>query len=293
MINALMTAAYILFCLRYATRPCKYFQLNARYFDSRAGVFSKIELDKLIPPPHRLQQHYEDGARAPARYPVFIKPEWGQNARGVCRADDAESLRRIRAQIHATQHQNKRANIRYLMQESARGKNEYEIFSIAHHRDATRHAVLTVAQTCNDRERDPINSIHNVNTRYVDITGQLSRAQRARIGQLAREIGRFNISRISVRADSLAQLLRGVFQVIEINLFLPMPINLLDRRHSTRAIIIMVINYMRCLARATKHRDKTIAERPVFIASMLYHRRGRLANKIKTLLRARQSMQSI
>ncbi len=294
--------AYLCCCLRVATRPCKYFQLNARYFNREQGIFSKMDIDRLIPPQWRLAQGYDDGVSAPQRYPVFVKPEWSQNARGVHRADNADDLRRIRGKIRGLQAGTRAgtagtgAPVRYLIQQGATEANEYEIFSIPHHRDPARYGVLTVTQACNDREPNPVNSIYTENTRYRELTGSFSAAQRGRIWALVRNLGAsdgrgesdgsgesgdpggFGISRVSLRADSTDALLRGNFHIIEINLFLPMPINLLDARYSWRDTLAFIGTCMLRLALVTKHRDRRQPARPVFIKSMLYNRRGPLFN---------------
>lgn len=276
-----MVLAYIVFCACIATRPCKYFQLNARYFDRDAGIFSKARMDDLIPPAWRLAQWVDDGARAPARYPVFVKPEWSQNAKGVRRADDAEQLRRIRRELAQP---GSARGARYLIQECAAEANEYEIFSVRHHRSAARPALLTLTQVCNDDEAYPVNSIHNQHTRYVELTARIDAAQRARLWEWVRRIGDFGISRVSARADSLDDLLRGAFHVIEINLFLPMPINLLDRAHSRMHVLRFALSCMWRLALATRRRDKCAARAPVFIKSMLYRRRGVFARAVRARL---------
>ena len=274
-----MVIAYISCCIRIATRPCKYFQLNAAFFDPAEGIFSKMAVDRLIPPPWRLAQGYEDGAREPQRYPVFIKPEWSQNARGVHRADNAGQLRRIREAISGCG-----ARIRYLLQEGATEANEYEVFFIQHHRDAARWAVLTVTEACNAEELRPVNSIYNPNTRYREITASFSAAQLDQLWTLMRRIGAFNIARVSLCADSAADLLAGRFHVIEVNLFLPMPINLLDRRYSRADKLRFITTAMMGLALATKHRDRNLPERPVFTKSMLYNRRSGLLNALRARL---------
>jgi len=273
----LMVTAYILFCARFATRPCKYFQLNARFFDRRAGIFSKIGIDALIPPEWRLAQFVDDGARAVQRYPVFVKPEWSQNARGVCRADNADALRRIRRSVGD-------ARVNYLIQEAALETSEYEIFFIRAPHDPRRYAVLTVTEVRNDAEANPVNSIYNPNTRYVEITDWFSAEQRRQLWRMMRRIGDFAISRVSVRANSAEDLLRGRLHVIEVNLFLPMPINLLDARRSTMAVFALAVTYMRHLALATKHRPGDPETKPVFIKSMLYNRRSPLLNRVRTRL---------
>lgn len=277
-----MVIAYIFCCIRVAARPCKYFQLNSPFFDAREGIFSKIAIDRLIPPPWRLAQCYDDGARIPQRYPVFVKPEWSQNARGVQRADNAAELRRIRESIY--QKSGAASRLRYLLQEGAKEANEYEIFSIQHHRDPQRWAVLTVTEACNAEESHPVNSIYNQNTRYCEITDSFSAEQLEQLWALVRRIGAFKIARVSVCADSTDDLLAGRFHVIEVNLFLPMPINLLDRRYSRTDIFHFIMTCMMRLALATKHRDQSLATRPVFTKSMLYNRRSGLLNFLRTRL---------
>jgi len=285
-LSCLMVTAYILFCARFVTRPCKYFQLNARFFDRRVGIFSKVGIDELIPAEWQLAQFVDDGVRQPRSYPVFVKPEWSQNARGVCRVDDAAALRRIRVNIDAA-HAAKcagAATVAYLIQEAAMEKREYEIFFIRAHDDPRRYAVLTVTEVRNTRESNPVNSIYNPNTRYVEITDSFSNAQLEQLWNIVQRIGDFAISRVSVRADSADDLLRGELHVIEVNLFLPMPINLLDARYSKATVFATAIAYMRRLALATKHRPRDSESKPVFIKSMLYNRRSRLLNRLRARL---------
>ena len=272
-VTSVMVIVYISCCIRIATRPCKYFQLNAPFFDTEKGIFSKIDIDRLIPPAWRLAQAYDDGARMPDRYPVFVKPEWSQNAKGVYRAADAVELRRIREKISGSR-------VRYMLQEGAVEANEYEIFSISHHHDPKRWAVLTITQACNSAELHPVNSIYNPNTHYREITASFSAAQLVQLWALVCRIGRFGISRVSVRADSIDDLLRGKFHVIEVNLFLPMPIHLLDQRNSRMDILRFVASGMMRLALATKYRDKT-PDKPIFIKSMLYNRSSGLLNFLR------------
>ena len=277
MVTYIMVFVYISFCVCIATKPCKYFQLNAKFFDREKGIFSKIGIDQLIPGRWRLAQFYDDGIRQPERYPVFVKPEWSQNAQGVERATDASELRRIRAKIAG-------AGVAYLIQEGAVEVNEYEIFSMQYHRDPERYAVFSVTQACNDSEPYPVNSVYNQNTRYVEITDSFSSAQLGQLWALVRQLGKFWISRVSLRANSTAELLAGNFHIIEVNLFLPMPIHLLDERYSRRDILALVMTYMKALALATKYRDKSVQTKPVFLKSMLYNRRSGLLNFLRARL---------
>jgi len=75
--------AYILFCVWQRAAPWKYFQLNAPYFNEQRGIFSKLDTDQLIPEAWRLPQSLDIGDYQPPLYPVFVKPEWGQNSHGI------------------------------------------------------------------------------------------------------------------------------------------------------------------------------------------------------------------
>ena len=292
-ITALQVAAYILNCIRIRTKPCKYFQLNSPCFNAKHGIFSKKEMDWLIPQKWRLRHNYlhqdhlqrqhDDGACQPERYPVFVKPEWGQNARGVFRADDAAALAKIRQTACATKNRGN-TQVRWLIQPGAAEQREFEIFSILHHADKNRYAELTITEVINAREANPVNSIYNPDTAYREITDNFSEPQKQALWKLLGQIGRFGISRASLRADSIEQMLAGKFHVIEVNLFAPMPINMLDPKYSNRERWQMIRRYMSALARITKYRDQSLPEKPVFTKIMLYNRQNPLLNWMRERL---------
>jgi hypothetical protein len=265
-----MVALFMLISVMIGTKPCKYFQLNARWFDGEKGIFSKIDIDRLIPQRWRLEQRFDDGAFVPDSWPVFVKPEWGQNAAGVRRADDLAELDSIRRE-------NAAENIRYLVQQGAPESREFEVFWIRAP-DSREFSVLTVSEALNSSERNPVNSVHNPATRYRDITGRFAPGELARLEAMMQEFGEFGIARASLRADSTGDMLAGNFHVIEINLFIPMPINMLDERYHWRDVLGMIWGYMIALARATRGRDKAEPEKPVFTKIMLYNRKGSLLN---------------
>ncbi len=269
-----MIATYILDCIRIGTKPCKVFQLNAAQFDRKEGIFSKVDIDQNIPAKWRLFQRYDDSEFVPKSWPVFVKPEWGQNASGVQRADDLPALRAIRGRRN-------NANIRYLVQDASPASREFEVFSIRHHQERERFAIFTVTEALNDAELKPVNSINNDDTRFVEITDQLGETNCQQLWQMVNQLGRYNISRASLSANSVEALLAGEFHVIEINLFLPMPINLLDKKYSAKEIIDFVCKYMMCLAKVTKYRNKAQGEKPVFSKSMMYNRKSKLVNYLR------------
>lgn len=274
LLRVILVSLYMLFCVCIGTKPCKYFQLNSSRFNRQRGIFSKLDIDQDIPARWRLHQRLDDGRFRPADFPVFVKPEWGQNAAGIMRADDQVQLDRIRAGTG-----NER--IRYLIQQRAPESREFEVFVIRHHTDKSRYGVMTVTEVINDSELYPVNSIYSPATRYQDITAQFSQSQRQLLWQYADQMGAFNISRISMRADSTDDLLAGRFHVIEINLFVPLPINLLDPKYGAVDKFRMLCRYMMTLAKITKTRDKALPEKPVFTKIMLYNRQNRLMNFLR------------
>lgn len=269
-ITIIMVVTYILCCARIGTAPWRYWQLNARYFSSEQGVFSKLALDALIPRQWRLEQSINNDNTTPSHFPVFLKPEWGQNAHGIHRADNVEQLGRLRAVVaHHPQ--------RYLIQAAAPGQREFEIFSIDADREDGRHDVITITEAVNTREDYPINSKYNRHTKYVDVTSKFSSQQQAVIAGFLSKIGKFGISRMSVRTDNFDSLLNGNFHVIEINLFLPMPINLLDGTFSWREKWRFIRSAMMSLARATKLIKPVEKPQPIFARMMIYGRSKRSA----------------
>jgi len=272
-ITIIMVVTYILCCARIATAPWRYWQLNARYFSAEEGIFSKLSTDALIPDRWRLHQVIDADNLKPANYPVFLKPEWGQNAHGIHRADNFPQLVSLRNRVeHKAQ--------RYLMQEAAPGHREFEIFSIDANRSDGVHDIFTVTEAINSSERFPINSKYNRSTRYSDITAEFSPAQQIRIAGYLSQIGKFGISRMSVRADTLQDLIAGDFRVIEINLFLPMPINLLDNNYTWQQQWRFIRKAMMSLAQATKLIRRSGRREPIFAKMMLYGRSKKTVSAI-------------
>jgi hypothetical protein len=264
-ITIILVITYIACCARIATAPWRYWQINSRYFSAEHGVFSKLSTDLLIPARWRLVQSVDSDSLEPASYPVFLKPEWGQNAHGIHRADDPSQLLTLRTRL-------KNEPQRYLLQEAATGQREFEIFSIDSNQSDNEHDVFTITEAINDREKFPINSKYNRFTRYADITSQFSAKQQQLVASYLSEIGQFGISRMSVRADSNEDVIAGNFHIIEINLFLPMPINLLDESYTWAQKWRFIRSSMMSLAQATKLIKRSDIKHPIFARMMLYGR---------------------
>lgn len=273
-ITIILVITYIACCARVATAPWRYWQLNSRYFSTEQGVFSKLSTDLLIPPRWRLAQNVDSDSLKPEGFPVFLKPEWGQNAHGIYRADDQSQLLTLRSQLAGEPQ-------RYLLQEAAPGQREFELFSIDSDQSDDEHDVFTITEAINDSENFPINSKYNRFTRYADVTAQFSLEQQQQVASYLSEIGQFRISRMSVRADSNEDLIAGNFRVIEINLFLPMPINLLDENHTWTHKWRFIRTAMMSLAKATKLIKRKDIKEPIFARMMLYGRKKRTVTEFE------------
>ena len=261
-IRILLVLSYIASCIRLCVKPWYYFRLNAPYFNENKGLFSKLDIDRLIPGHWRLEQWVDDGTTEPTSYPVFVKPEWGQNSRGISRADNLLQIKELRKQ-------RPKNDMRYLIQEAAKGAIEFEIFTIASHQDLSKFAVLSVTQVSNEStDKYPINGIYNKATKYHDITPILTTEQLHSISQHASEIGQFKIARLGVRANSIAALAAGDFQVIEINLFVPMPLVLLCQKRRTIDNVRFVFNAMFALAKVTKRIPKDQPHKAIFFTKL-------------------------
>ncbi|WP_432472142.1 hypothetical protein [Amphritea sp. HPY] len=267
-IRIVLVISYIASCIRLRAKPWRYFQLNADYFNKEKGLYSKQDINDLIPEQWQLAQWIDSPEVTPDAFPVFIKPEWGQNSKGILRADNSEELNQIRAQ------QDNTAQVQYLVQEAATGKIEFEIFAIPSATSADKYAMLSVTQVANHEDDDfPINGIYNKNTEYLDITPQLSDDNLDQLWSYLKAVGRFRISRFGVRADSVESLLQGEFKIIEINLFLPMPLVLLTSNTNTRARFKAALKCTWLLAKVTRTLPNIEKEPVIFFKKLAFIRR--------------------
>jgi hypothetical protein len=275
-ITVFLAATYILDCCLIRTKPCKYFQLNSPYFNEEKGIFSKMDIDQLIPVEWRLEQRYEDGCWMPENYPVFLKPEWGENAGGIYRADDPNQLTGYRDLI-------KNSKVNYLIQCGATESREFEIFALRDHQDDSTYSIMSITEAQNEHEQNPVNSINNEDTCYQDITDRFTVTQKQILWQVLERIGNFGIARLSVRSNSIDDLLAKNFHVIELNLFTPMPIHMMDKKYTRWELADMIWEYMMKLAKLTRVRNKSLPEKAVYTKMMLYNRPGAFAKFIRDI----------
>ncbi|MBV1920598.1 MAG: hypothetical protein KUG73_07935 [Pseudomonadales bacterium] len=268
--------AYILLCTWQRVAPWKYFQLNAPYFNEQRGIFSKLDTDQLIPEAWRLPQSLDIGDCEPAKYPVFVKPEWGQNSFGIQRADDSQALNAIRSNRKGTV-------VNYLIQQAAPGKREFEIFIIPSTQKDSQPAVMSITETRNSSEDIyPINGIYNKATSYKDLTPLLTPKQIEQLWLHLSQIGDFRLSRVGVRANSVDAMINGDFHIIEINLLYPMPLMLLSHNRTWREKNRFSLQAMWHLAAITKTIPTSQPKKSIFFTKLKSAHRIKLANKMRT-----------
>lgn len=262
---------YIAHCAQLGIAPWNYFQINAPYFNEEEAVYSKLDINWLIPYQWRLPLYIDDGLKTPDHFPVFVKPLWGQNAHGISRADNLAELQLIRQRNAATYE-----TMPYLIQHAAKEQNEFEIFYVRDDEERDKARIFTITQTKNHtKETLQINSIHNRDTYYRDITELFSDEMQQALWEKIRTIGDFGIARIAACADSRETLVAGEFHIIEINLFIPMPINLLDERYSLAYKSKFIDRFSLALAKVTGVIPKTQRKKPIMFSRVISQKKIR------------------
>jgi hypothetical protein len=274
-IRIYQVVAYILLSTWQRVAPWKYFQLNAPYFNEQRGIFSKLDTDQLIPEAWRLPQSLDIGDYQPAKYPVFVKPEWGQNSFGIQRADNSQVLNAIRSNRKDTV-------VNYLIQQAAPGKREFEIFIIPSTQEDSQPAVISITETLNSsKDIYPINGIYNNATSYEDLTHQLTPKQIEQLWHHLSQIGSFRLSRVGLRANSVDAMISGDFHIIEINLLYPMPLMLLSHNRTLREKNRFSLQAMWHLAAITKTIPTSQPKKSIFFTKLKSAHRIKLANKMR------------
>ncbi len=214
------------YCLKIGAKPWRFSQVNAAIYDEKRHIFSKLDIEKKIPKKWRpktflldksCHKSWEKQIEEMFMFPVFLKPEWGQNSQGIFRADNIKSLRTYLAVI-------KKKKTPYFVQEAIPGL-EIDIYFL-------NDQLLSITQMHDfNGEEFPINGIYN-QTQNMDISHDFSPLECQKIQKNLKTIVPTKLARFGCKADSYADLIAGKFKIIEINLFLPFPLNLLDKNVS-------------------------------------------------------------
>lgn len=253
---------YIYWTCRLRIAPWHYFQINAEFYNVAKGYYSKLDIDQHIPKKWRLPQAYLDKNQPPTKFPVFLKPEWGQNANGVKRIDSASDFTAFASS----------SKIPYIVQQATDETEEYEVFFIRSTTDENHHSALTITQSTNRlNEPYPINNINDKNMIYKDLTDSFNHNEMQKIRNHLAELPRFRIARIGLKTNSKADLLNGNFHIIEINLFAPFPIHLLDQTIDKKTKHQFIKNSMYHLAKISATTPRKHFNRFVFFKKTILH----------------------
>jgi hypothetical protein len=253
---------YIYWSARLNIKPWRYFQINAEWYNPQKHLYSKIDIDAFILPKWRLNQVYFDTKQPPKTFPVFIKPEWGQNSNGIVKINNLTEFLAFKT--------NNKVN--YIVQAAALEQQEYEIFYIRDALNNKKLAVLSITQSLNtSNERFPINGIFNKDMCYQDLTSDFSTSELAKIHAHLGQLPNFRIARVGLKSNSKADLLNGKFHIIEINLFAPFPINLLDNKTTKKSKMAFIKNSMYHLACVSDTVPKQHFHTWVFLRKIIKH----------------------
>jgi len=255
---------YLWACLRYWVIPWNYFGLNSRYFNKKKGIFSKLDMDSVIPARFWLRQTYYDPDKPPRRYPVFIKPEWGQNSNGIVSVHNKKGYQAFQKRIDD-------ADMPFIVQDAATEKKEFEIYYLRSPDNNDNCAFLSITQVTNTcKKHHPINSIHNPCTVYTDITQTFSSKELQAIWFSLRQIGRFRMARVGLKAADRMGILKGEFHIVEINLFLPMPLVLLTENVGLVEKNMIMKKTMSLAARLAKAIPKKESGKYIFFQKFIH-----------------------
>ncbi len=254
---------YIIWSIRLGIPPWYYFQINAEWYNKKKGFYSKIDMDAHIPKKWRLEQYYLDKTNLPKTFPVFLKPEWGQNSNGIIKINNKQDF------INFDQTNGK---IPYILQYAAHEKKEYEIFYIRDACNNSRLSTLNITRSINHAdEYYPINGIHNKDTVYQDITQDFCEKELDILQAYIQELPPFRIARIGLMVNSKTDLLSGFFHIIEINLFAPFPIHLLDNSVSKKTKYKFIKDNMKNLVKVSNTTPKKYFNNFVFFKKIIRH----------------------
>ncbi|QUM86166.1 hypothetical protein [Moritella sp. 28] len=268
-IRGLLILHYLAFCFRFLTIPWRYFQLNARYFNNQKKIFSKQDLDAITPEEWRLNQYIDRSDLLPTRYPVFAKPEWGQNSTGVSCIRNYAELKALR-ESPGYQVQN------YLIQEAATGNIEFEVFVVKDPQKTGQFSVMSITQVINNStDKFPVNGIYNTETQYQDITDQLTVTEQQALWKELNRMGDFTIARYSLKADSLDSLLQRQFKLVEVNLYVPMPLSLLSHNLTRLQKYQLLYNTTYSLAQLAQQLNGKKVTQGIFFNKLIAAKRGR------------------
>lgn len=264
MIRIKIVLYFIYYSLLQGINPWRFFQINSDYFNEKKWIFSKYEIEKNIPKKWKLNDYilnmndsktdWENNITLNFSFPLFLKPEWGQNSHWIYRVDEKKYLKEVLKNI-------KKSNTTYICQELANHNKEYEVLYVKS-KTNSNFSIFSITETINTTwEKYAIQWIHN-NSKYKDITNKFTENEITIISNNIKTIWNFNLARVGIKANNIDWLIKWKFKVFEINIFLPFSLNLLDETISKKNKNKFIKKFVKELSYATKKisakKDKNI-----------------------------------
>lgn len=255
MIRIKIVIYFIYYSLLQGIHPWRFFQINADYFNEQKWIFSKYEIEKNIPTKWKLNDYilnlndskskWEEKITSNFSFPLFLKPEWGQNSHGIFRVDEKKYLKEVLKKI-------KKLDTPYICQELANYEKEYEVLYVRSKNQIGSFSIFSITETINTSwEKHAIQWI-NHGSKYRDITNKFSKEELKEIENKAKTIWNFNLARVWIKANNPKWILKWDFKVFEINIFVPFSLNLLDETISKENRHEFLKSFVKALAHTTK-----------------------------------------
>ncbi len=262
---------FIFYCIKIRTNPRFFFQIHSDFFDEKQWIYSKYDLDKLIPEKWRLKSYKVTSAdtiksiEKNVWFPCILKPEWWQNAHGVRLITNSLDLKK-------SLHEIKDDEIGYIYQKYSDKKKEYELSFTKDHSWNIR--VWSLVESVNTDDTG-INSIHGKSI-YTERIRDLSGKDLKTLELFIKKLQDFKIARIGIKADSLDMLLSWDLKIFEINIFIPLPLTLLAENVWKQEKSDFLKQYTKNMALLTKHREKR-PYKEVFFRKIFLHYKIKLS----------------
>jgi len=113
--------------------------------------------------------------------------------------------------------------------------------------------------------------VHNRDSNYHDITADFTPAEQELLWTMIKSVGSFRIARVGLRADSKQDLLLGNFHIIEVNIFIPFPLILLDKSISFSAKYRFVRKSMALVAHSIAALPRKEERNAIFFRQLIAH----------------------
>lgn len=252
---------FIYYSMVLRVRPWRYFQLHAKYFNRKKWIFSKAEIESHIPDIWKLNSTYInniDGIQKQIKqiednhsYPVFIKPEWGQNSHGI-------SIVYSREELSDTLKSISKNSTPYVAQQASRYENEFEILYTRDPIKPNEIILQSIVESKNDT-CDPhcVNGIHGT-TSYHDILPKFTQDMKLILIEYIQKIWEFRVARIGLKAENIKSMIEWKFEIFEINIFIPFALHLLDKDISKKDKNIFIKKFAKDLVILTWKNKQTI-----------------------------------